>query len=76
VDGPEESADAIRAVLAGARGPRRDVVVLNAAAVLWAAGCAADKPSARALAEGAIDSGAAADLLARFAVASHTGTTG
>jgi anthranilate phosphoribosyltransferase len=73
VDGPEESAAAIRDVLAGSRGPRRDVVVLNAAAVLWAAGRAADKPSARALAERAIDSGAAAELLARFATASHAG---
>jgi len=36
-DGPEESAAAITAVLSGERGPRRDVVVVNAAAVLWAA---------------------------------------
>ncbi|MCE9630590.1 MAG: anthranilate phosphoribosyltransferase [Planctomycetia bacterium] len=71
VAGPEESAAAIRDVLAGSRGPRRDVVVLNAAAVLWAAGRAADKPAARALAEAAIDSAAAARLLDRFAAMSH-----
>jgi anthranilate phosphoribosyltransferase len=71
VAGPEESAAAIRDVLAGRPGPRRDVVVLNAAAVLWAAGRAADKPSARALAEQAIDSSAAARLLERFADLSH-----
>lgn len=66
VAGPAESAAAIRDVLAGAQGPRRDVVVLNAAAVLWAAGRAADLPAARATAEAAIDSGAAARLLDRL----------
>jgi anthranilate phosphoribosyltransferase len=63
VDGPAESAEAIRAVLSGATGPRRDVVVLNAAAVLWAAGRAPDPAGARALAEAAIDSGRAAAML-------------
>jgi anthranilate phosphoribosyltransferase len=67
VAGPAESAAAIRDVLAGERGPRRDVVVLNAAAVLWAAGKAAALPTARANAEAAIDSGAAARLLDRLA---------
>ncbi|MBU6309523.1 MAG: anthranilate phosphoribosyltransferase [Planctomycetes bacterium] len=71
VAGPEESAAAIRDVLGGCRGPRRDVVVLNAAAVLWAAGRAPDKPAARSLADHAIDSGAAATLLERFAELSH-----
>ena len=66
VDGPEASAAAIRDVLAGTPGPRRDVVVLNAAAVLWAAGRAADLPAARGLAERAIDSAAAARLLDDF----------
>ena len=76
VAGPEESAEAIRGVLAGAGGPRRDVVVLNAAAVLHAAGRAADAAAARTLAEQAIDSGAAADLLRRFAAASHAEPAG
>jgi anthranilate phosphoribosyltransferase len=67
VAGPAESATAIRDVLAGERGPRRDVVVLNTAAVLWAAGRAGDLPAARATAEAAIDSGAAARLLDRLA---------
>jgi anthranilate phosphoribosyltransferase len=71
VDGPAESAAAIREVLAGGSGPRRDVVVLNAAAVLWAAGRAADLPTARALAERAIDSGAAARLLESLGSLSH-----
>ena len=67
VAGPAESAAAIRDVLAGAKGPRRDVVVLNAAAVLWAAGTGSDRPAARSTAEAAIDSGAAARLLDRLA---------
>jgi anthranilate phosphoribosyltransferase len=66
VAGPAESAVAIREVLAGMEGPRRDVVVLNAAAVLWAAGRAGDLPTARATAEKAIDSGAAARLLSAW----------
>jgi anthranilate phosphoribosyltransferase len=66
VAGPAESAAAIRDVLAGAKGPRRDVVVLNAAAILWAAGTAGDLPAARSTAEAAIDSGAAANLLDRL----------
>jgi len=63
VAGPAESAAAIRDVLAGVTGPRRDVVVLNTAAVLWAAARAADLRAARAAAEAAIDSGVAARLL-------------
>jgi anthranilate phosphoribosyltransferase len=71
VAGPAESAAAIRDVLSGADGPRRDVVVINAAAVLWAAGRAADLSGARVLAEHAIDSGTAARLLDDFARLSH-----
>jgi anthranilate phosphoribosyltransferase len=66
VAGPAESAAAIHDVLSGERGPRRDVVVLNAAAVLWAAGRASDLPAARATAEAAVDSGAAARLLSKW----------
>ena len=71
VAGPVESAAAIRAVLAGEPGSRRDVVVLNAAAVLWAAGRAPDPPAARALAEQAIDSQAAARALGRLVALSR-----
>ena len=71
VDGPSRSAAVIRAVLAGERGACRDIVVLNAAAVLWAAGKADDLRAARALAESAIDSGAAAARLERLATLSH-----
>ena len=34
VDGPDESADVIRRVLDGGKGPQRDIVVLNAAGAL------------------------------------------
>jgi anthranilate phosphoribosyltransferase len=71
VSNPTESAAAIRDVLTGGRGPRRDIVVLNAATILWAAGNAADLLMARSLAEAAIDSGAAAGRLDRLATLSH-----
>ncbi len=67
VAGPAESAAAIRAVLDGETGPRRDVVVLNAAAVLWAADMDDSLPAARQRAEETIDSGAARRLLERLA---------
>jgi len=73
VAGPAESAAAIREVLAGSRGPRRDIVVLNAAALLWAAGKSADLPGARLLAETAIDSGEAAGKLECLAHLTHEG---
>ena len=58
-----ESAACIRQVLAGELSPARDVVLLNAAAMLWAAGHAADLPEARVLAEQAIDSKKATQTL-------------
>jgi anthranilate phosphoribosyltransferase len=71
IDTPEESAAVVRRLLAGERGAARDVVVLNAAAALIAAG-AADSPEAAAeLATQAVDSGAAAELLAKLAERSH-----
>ena len=52
-------------VLRGGRGPRRDVVVLNAAAALVVAGRVADLKEGAALAAKAIDEGRAARLLDR-----------
>lgn len=72
VAGPDESAAAIRDVLARTRGPRRDVVVINAAAVLYAGRRAGTPEAARALAEQTIDSGAAASLLDRFVEVSRS----
>jgi anthranilate phosphoribosyltransferase len=67
VNGPEESAAMIRAILAGQPGPPRDIVVLNAAAALWTAGKAASPRDCATLAAAAIDTGAASELLARLA---------
>lgn len=66
-DGPSASANAIRDVLAGGEGPRRDVVVLNAAALLWASATGDHATHARMAAEEAIDSGRAARLLESLA---------
>ena len=59
----EENAAAIREVLGGERGPRRDIVVLNAAAGLVAAGLAEALGDGVARAREAIDSGASARAL-------------
>ena len=58
-----ENADIIRAVLDGERSPRRDVVLLNTAAALVAAGRAEHIAQAIPLAAKSIDSGAAAGKL-------------
>ncbi len=49
----------VRAVLAGEKGPKRDVVLLNAAFALVAAGVADAVPTGIALAARAIDEGKA-----------------
>jgi anthranilate phosphoribosyltransferase len=75
---PARNAAAARAFLGGSPGPVRDAVLLNAAAALAAAagvrgpddlGSALADAHARATA--AVDSGAAADLLVRWAAASR-----
>jgi anthranilate phosphoribosyltransferase len=67
VEGPEESAAIIRRVLACEQGTPRDIVVANAAAALWVAGRATTTREAAIVAARAIDSGAAARLLAALA---------
>ena len=56
---PAENAETMRALLGGAKGPVRDVVLLNAAAVLVIAEAAADLRSGVVQAAAAIDSGKA-----------------
>jgi len=68
---PEENAEAVHRVLAGAEGPHRDVVVLNAAAALVVAGVASDLPDGLSRAAAAIDDGRAAATLERFVAASN-----
>jgi anthranilate phosphoribosyltransferase len=60
---PDDNAATVRAVLAGEIGPRRDMVMLNAAAGLVAAGRADDIRAAMSSAAEAIDSAAAGDAL-------------
>src|SRR5207244_3236898 len=58
-----QNAGIVRKILAGERSPRRDVVVMNSAAALIAAGRADHLADAVALAAKSIDSGAAAQKL-------------
>ena len=60
---PVENADITRRILSGEKGPRRNVVVLNAAAALVAADKAANFHEGIKRAEAAIDTGAATDKL-------------
>lgn len=64
------NADIVRSVMAGEPGARRDIVVLNAAAGLVAAGRAADTRDGLRLAAEAIDSGAAGAALERLVASS------
>jgi anthranilate phosphoribosyltransferase len=61
-----DNAEIIRRILAGERGPKRDIVVLNAGAAIAAGGKAADIAAGIPVAESAIDSGAAREKLARL----------
>jgi anthranilate phosphoribosyltransferase len=72
VDGPAASAQVVRSVLDGRRGPQRDVVVLNAAAALWTAGKSDALDQCAVLAAEAIDSGATAKILADLVEASQS----
>lgn len=62
----EQNAAIARDVLAGVPGPHRDIVLVNSAAALMAAGRASAIPEAMALAAEAIDSGAARARLQAF----------
>ncbi len=74
VGGPEESAAAIRAILAGEPGPRRGHTLLNAAATLVAASVAMEFDDGVRRAAAAIDSGAASETLTRLIALSHETT--
>jgi anthranilate phosphoribosyltransferase len=63
---PAENAALVTAVLAGARGPQRDVVLLNAAAAFEVAGRAGSLAEGVALAARTIDTGLATGLLGRL----------
>ncbi|HZA39312.1 MAG TPA: anthranilate phosphoribosyltransferase [Actinomycetota bacterium] len=67
----DENAAALRGVLGGETGARRDIVVLNAAAGLVAAGHATEMTSGMTRAAEAIDSGGATAALERLVRASN-----
>jgi anthranilate phosphoribosyltransferase len=73
-----ENAAILRSVLAGEKGPRRDVVCLNAAAALWVADAAGSLEEGLARARESLDSGAARaklDALVRATNAARAGAT-
>ncbi len=61
------NAGIVRSVLKGEKGPRRDIVLLNAAYALVAAGKAASAADGLTLAAGAIDSGRALEQVEKLA---------
>jgi anthranilate phosphoribosyltransferase len=63
---PEENAAASRAVLAGERGPRHDLVLLNAGAAIYVGGRAASLGEGVEKATQAVDDGAGRELLERL----------
>lgn len=70
-DGAHNAA-ALNALLAGAKGPYRDIVLLNTAAALIVAGKAKSLGEGAGLAADAIDSGRAAEALASLVAVSHS----
>jgi anthranilate phosphoribosyltransferase len=61
-----DNAEIIRRILKGERGPKRDIVALNAGAAIAAGGKAEDIGAGIAMAQHSIDSGAALDRLNRL----------
>jgi anthranilate phosphoribosyltransferase len=70
-----ENATLVREVLDGVPGPRRDVVLLNAAACLDAAGVADDLQHGLVLAAASVDSGAARSKLEALVAFSQNGNS-
>ncbi|HTT32116.1 MAG TPA: anthranilate phosphoribosyltransferase [Methylomirabilota bacterium] len=68
-----ENAERVRRILAGEAGPARDIVVINAAAALVAAGAAANLREGAELASQIIASGAAGEKLAKLIAFTNAG---
>jgi anthranilate phosphoribosyltransferase len=68
---PQENAEVARAVLEGERGPRADLVLINAGAAIYAADLADSIAAGVEAAREALASGAAAEALERYVRASH-----
>jgi len=75
VDGPEHSAEVLRSVLRGARGPCRDMAVLNAAAAIYVGGKASSVREGIDRAAEAIDSGRAQEVLDKLVALTRAGAS-
>jgi anthranilate phosphoribosyltransferase len=71
----EENAVILRSVLEGEKGPRSDVVALNAAAALYVSGLARDVSEGLDSARDALESGRALRVLERYAESSQRAST-
>lgn len=74
-DDPASSAACIREVFAGEHGPKRDVVVMNAAAGLWLAGVHTDLKQCAERVGQALDAGQAQSLVEQLASLTHATNT-
>jgi anthranilate phosphoribosyltransferase len=63
---PAENAAIIRSLFKGEKGPKRDILLLNAAFAIMASGKATTPPEGMAMAAESIDSGAALEKLKRL----------
>ena len=63
---PDQNAGVTRSILDGEQGPQRDVALLNAGAAIFVGGSAVNLGDGVEQARQAVDSGAAADVLARL----------
>jgi anthranilate phosphoribosyltransferase len=71
IDSVEGSADMVKRILDGEKGPARDIACLNAAAALVVAGLAVDLASGLRLAGQAVDDGKAGQTLDRLVELTH-----
>jgi anthranilate phosphoribosyltransferase len=71
----QANAQILRNIFAGQPGPPRDIVLVNAAAVLLVAGLAEDFAAATRLAEHTIDAGSVSRLIAALSSSSSSGRT-
>jgi len=72
VETPAQGAEIIRTILAGEKGPRRDIVLANAGTAVYVAGLARTPAECVARAAEAVDSGAARRTLEALVASSHS----
>jgi len=68
---PEENANILKSILAGVKGPKRDIVLMNASAAICAGGKAENLKTGMHLARESVDSGAAEQKLNDLCRLSH-----